>query len=77
MRDVLMDGLLDISCKWRIFFLYRSLFTFISCDLLRVLFLSVVCYGVQEFYIIINDLTAFLGYILPWGKCLTGQLRYY
>jgi quinol-cytochrome oxidoreductase complex cytochrome b subunit len=35
---------------------------------MEVIFILEDCYGVLECYIIINDITSFLGYVLPWGQ---------
>ena len=26
------------------------------------------CFGVLVYYFIVNDITSFLGYVLPWGQ---------
>jgi hypothetical protein len=77
MRDIRMAGLLDTSCKWSFFLLYRSIFTPFSWNFLWILFLPEDYYGVRCNYIIIDDYYFFLGYVLLGGKCLIGQPRYY
>jgi hypothetical protein len=68
MRDVLMDGLLDISCKWRFILLYRGIRPFVTRIILRVLFLSDDSFGALVYYLITDDINFFLGYVLLGDK---------
>lgn len=77
MRDVLMVGLYDISCKWSLLFFHSCLCTFIPRLILRVLFLSDVFFGARCNYFIINDHNLFLGYVLHGVKWVIGLPRDY
>ena len=68
MRDVLMGGLLDTSCKWRFILLHCGIRPFITRIILRILFLSDDSYGVLVYNLITNDSNFFLGYVLLGDK---------
>lgn len=41
---------------------------------MEVIFIRAACYGARHYYIIIDDITSFLGYVLPWGQMSYGLL---
>lgn len=53
MRDVLMGGLLDTSCKWCFILLYCCVCSSSTRIVLRILFLSVGFSGVRGYYLLL------------------------